>query len=75
MGVRFTSSKNTVSHVTLENSSDCTIDLAANDSKIYGDSADLRRGANNKVILDGNDNAWMGGTNVKGEGTAAQKDY
>lgn len=75
MGARFSSSEETVSHVKLNNSSNTTIDLAANDSKWYADRANIEGGANNKVILDGQDTANINGRGVKGEGTAAQKDY
>lgn len=75
MGATFTSSKGTVSHVNLSNSSNTTIDLAANDSKWYGDTATVEGGANNKVILDKEDTAQINGYDVEGQGTAAQKDY
>ena len=75
MGATFTSSENTVSHVDLKDSSNTTIDLAANDSKWYGDDAQVTGGANNKVILDNNDTATIEGNPVEGQGTAAQKDY
>ena len=75
MGATFTSSKDTVSHVNLSNSSNTTIDLAANDSKWYGDTATVEGGANNKVILDKEDTAQINGYDVEGQGTAAQKDY
>lgn len=75
MGATFTSSKDTVSHVALRNSSDTIIDLSANDSKWYGDDAKVSGGANNKVILDNNDTATIEGNPVEGQGTAAQKDY
>ena len=75
MGATFTSSENTVSHVDLKDSSNTTIDLAANDSKWYGDDVNVKGGANNKVILDNNDTANIEGCPVEGQGTAAQKDY
>lgn len=75
MGATFTSSKDTVSHVNLSNSSNTTIDLAANDSKWYGDTATVEGGANNKVILDKEDTAKINEYDVEGQGTAAQKDY
>lgn len=75
MGATFTSSKDTVSHVRLNNSSNTTINLAANDSKWYSDTANIDNGANNKVILDKEDTAIINGNSVKGQGTAAQKDY
>ena len=75
MGATFTSSGDTVSHVDLQNSSNTTIDLSANDSKWYGDNANVKGGANNKVILDKNDTANIEGCPVEGQGTAAQKDY
>ena len=52
MGATFTASKNTVSHVNLDNSSNTTIDLSANGSNWFGDEATVTGGANNKVILD-----------------------
>ena len=75
MGATFTSSGDTVSHVNLKDSSDTTIDLAANDSKWYGDNVNVSGGANNKVILDNNDTANIEGCPVEGQGVAAQKDY
>ena len=75
MGGYFTSSENTVSHVTLTNSSDTTIDLAANNSKWFADDATVKDGANNTVILDGQDTAIINNKSVEGEGSAAQKDY
>lgn len=75
MGGHFTSSENTVSHVTLNNSSNTTIDLAANDSKWFADEANVEYGANNTVILDKQDVARIEGHQVEGEGTATQKDY
>ena len=75
LGATFTSSKDTVSHVNLSNSSNTTINLAANDSKWYGDTATVEGGANNKVILDKEDTAQINGYDVEGQGTAAQKDY
>lgn len=75
MGATFTASKNTVSHVKLDNSSNTTIDLSANDSKWFGDEATVIDGANNKVILDKEDTANINGRKIEGQGTAAQKDY
>lgn len=75
MGATFTSSKNTVANVTLKDSENTTVDLAANDSSWYGDYAKIEGGSNNKVILDEEDKAVINGCNVTGEGTATQKDY
>lgn len=75
MGATFTSSKDTVSHVNLDNSSNTTIDLSANGSKWFGDEATVTGGANNKVILDKEDTAKINGRKIEGQGTAAQKDY
>ena len=75
MGATFTSSKDTVSHVELNNSSNTTIDLSANNSKWFGDKARVKGGANNKVILDKEDTAIINGHYIDGQGTAAQKDY
>lgn len=75
MGATFTSSKDTVSHVKLNNSSNTTIDLSANNSKWYGDDASIQGGANNRVILDKEDSARIKGRSINGQGTAAQKDY
>lgn len=75
MGATFTASKNTVSHVNLDNSSNTTIDLSANGSKWFGDEATVTGGANNKVILDKEDTAKINGRKIEGQGTAAQKDY
>lgn len=75
MGATFTASKNTVSHVNLDNSSNTTIDLSANGSKWFGDEATVTGGADNKVILDKEDTAKINGRKIEGQGTAAQKDY
>ncbi len=75
MGAKFTSSKETVTRVLLDNCSSTTVDLGANNSKWYGDAAQIRGGANNEVILDSNDSATINLKNIEGEGTAAQKDY
>lgn len=75
MGATFTSSKDTVSHVDLINSSNTTVDLSANNSKWYGDKANIQGGANNSVILDKEDTACINGRRINGQGTAAQKDY
>ncbi len=75
MGAKFTSSKETVTSVLLHNCSSTTVDLGANNSKWYGDTATVIGGANNKVILDSNDSARINGKNIEGEGAAAQKDY
>ncbi len=75
MGATFTASKNTVSHVNLDNNSNTTIDLSANGSKWFGDEATVTGGANNKVILDKEDTAKINGRKIEGQGTAAQKDY
>lgn len=79
MGATFTSHKDNVSYVNLNNSVDCTIDLAANNSKQYGDFANIQGGKNNEVILDKKDNMIYttsnGGTsaNVSGPGIQAQE--
>lgn len=75
MGATFTSSKDTVTTVNLQDSENCKIDLAANDSSYYADKANIKGGANNEVILDDEDAATIGDTHVCGRGTAAQKDY
>ncbi len=75
MGAKFTSSRNTVTNVKLENCSSTTVDLGANNSKWFGDSANILYGANNEVILDSNDSAIINKKIIDGEGTAAQKDY
>lgn len=75
MGATFTASKNTVSHVNLDNSSNTTIDLSANGSKWFGDEATVTGGADNKVILDKEDTAKINWRKIEGQGTAAQKDY
>lgn len=74
MGATFTSSRDTVSHVRLENSSNTTVDLSANNSKWFGDSATIAGGANNNVILDKKDTATINGVDIEGKGIAAQKD-
>ena len=75
MGAKFTAHKDNVAHGKLENCKDTTVDLAANDSSWYGDSATIEGGEGNEVILDEEDSASINGKTVKGQGTAAQKDY
>lgn len=75
MGATFSSSKDTVAHVKLENCESTTVDLAANRSRWYGDNAKIEGGQGNKVILDDEDSAKINGKSVKGEGIADQKDY
>ena len=75
MGATFTSHKDTVSDVELNDCKNTTVNLAANDSKWYGDSATIKGGEGNEVILDKEDSASINGKTVEGKGTAAQKDY
>ena len=75
MGATFSSSKDTVAHVKLENCESTTVDLAANRSRWSGDSANIKGGQNNRVILDNEDSAKINDKSVKGEGIADQKDY
>ena len=75
MGATFSSSKDAVSKVTLHECEDTKIDLAANDSKWYGDDATIKGGKNNTVKLDKQDSAQINGKMVEGKGTADQKDY
>lgn len=75
MGAKFSSSKDTVAHVRLEDCEDTTVDLAKNQSQWYGDDAKIEGGHGNRVILDDEDSARINGQAVKGEGTADQKDY
>lgn len=75
MGATFSSSRDTVAHVKLENCESTTVDLAANRSRWYGDNAKIEGGQGNKVILDDEDSAKINNKSVKGEGIADQKDY
>ena len=75
MGATFSTSKETVSTVTLTDSEDCTIDLSANESSWYGDKAYIEGGKNNSVILDDEDSAVINDVKIEGEGEADQKDY
>jgi hypothetical protein len=75
MGATFKSNKDTVSHVTLDNCNNTIVNLAANNSRWYGDAATIKGGEGNEVILDKNDTAVINGKSIDGEGTAAQKDY
>jgi hypothetical protein len=73
MGATFKSSKNNVSHVTLLNCKDTTVDLAANESRHYGDTARIYAkddGGNNKVILDEKDHATIAKTNLDSKNRA-----
>ena len=75
MGATFTSHKDTVSDVKLKDCKNTTVNLAANNSKWYGDEAKIEGGEGNEVILDDKDHAYKKGSRVEGKGTAAQKDY
>lgn len=77
MGATFTTSKESVSHVTLVNSENTTIDLSANNSKLYGDGARVIKGKNNTVKMDSQDHASFNirGPIIHAEGVATQKDY
>ena len=75
MGATFSSSKDTVSHVTLDDCVDTKVDLAKNQSRRYADHADVNGGYGNEVILDSKDTANIDGHNISGKGTAAQDSY
>ena len=75
MGATFTSSNDAQTKVYLENSSDCTIDLSANNSRLYPDEAIVIDGAKNKVVLDSKDEAEINDYDISGEGIANQEDY
>lgn len=75
MGATFTSSTKTVANVTVKDSSNVKVDLAANDSTLFGDTAIISDGENNVVKMDSKDIAKINSVTVEGEGTAAQKDY
>lgn len=75
MGATFTPSKGNISHVTLNDCKDTVVNLADNESRFFGDTATIKGGRNNEVILDKMDSATINGKTVKGKGTAAQKDY
>lgn len=57
MGATFSSSKKAISHVKLTDSYKTTINLAANDSKVFGDDASIVGGAENQLKLDPKDKA------------------
>ncbi|MBQ8460006.1 hypothetical protein IJ541_07880 [bacterium] len=75
MGATFSSSKDAVSHVNLNDCQDTKVDLAVNESSWFGDKASIQGGKGNRVILDSQDSAEIGYNVIKGEGTANQKDY
>lgn len=75
MGATFTTSKNTVAKVNLDNCYKCKVDLAANESSFYGDNAHIRGGNGNTVVLDSHDKASIHGKRIEGPGEADQKDY
>lgn len=75
MGATFTSSKDAVSNVDLKECQNVTVDLAANDSKLFGDYAYIDGGNDNRVKLDVKDSAYMNYKTIEGEGIADQKDY
>ena len=80
-GLEFKSSKESVSHVQLEDCNDGQIDLSANNSRHYGDSATISGGSGNEVIMDDQDTAQIEREGkvhpayTRGAGTAAQDDY
>ena len=75
MGAKFTSHKDTVSHVNLNDCTDCEIDLSANESVYYPDKAIVNGGSGNEVTLDERDIATIDGHIIKGQGTASQDSY
>jgi len=75
MGATFSSSENTVSHVTLDDCVDTTVDLAKNRSSWYADHAKVNGGHGNEVKLDDKDTARIDGHGISGRGTAAQDSY
>ena len=80
-GLQFKSSKEAVSKVKLKDCNDSTVDLSANNSRHYADSAIVEGGGGNEVIMDKKDKAQFDRPGrahhayVGGEGIAAQDDY
>lgn len=72
MGGYFTTSEESVSHVFLDNSSGTTINLGANDSKIFPDTGSIDGGAGNKLILDNQDWGYINGRGYRSKGTKVQ---
>ena len=75
MGATFSSSQDAISHVDLNDCENTKVDLAANDSRWFGDTASVQGGKGNRVILDSQDSAEIGYDSIEGEGIADQKDY
>jgi len=75
MGATFTSSTDTQVKVKLtDGSTDNYIDLAANDSKVFGDSAFIDGGSGNTVKLDNQDFANVDGQIIDSKGEHKQPD-
>ena len=74
-GAEFKSSKKTMCNVDVNDCENVTVDLAHNKTIFCGDVANIKGGKNNEVILDSKDYAYIKDEKIKGEGTAAQKDY
>ena len=72
MGATFKSSKKTIAKVGLEDCQDCIVDLAANNSLLLSDTVGIRKGSNNKVILDRQDYAYIDGVKIDEHGTHTQ---
>lgn len=76
MGAQFTSSRETVSHVTLNNCENTTVDLAANESTLFGDEAKVNGGKGNRIIMDKKDHMYYtddrGGMSSRIEGPGIQ---
>ena len=69
----FQASKQCNTYVELVNCRDTGVDLSVNSGR--SDYAIINDGYFNRVHLDSNDEACINHTRVKGEGSAAQKDY
>lgn len=79
MGAKFTSHKDNVSKVTLQDCVDTMVNLAANNSRVWGDTVKIKGGSGNEVVLDKKDSATIvqpkRNINIEGKGIAAQNAY
>lgn len=72
MGAEFTTTEQTKTKFYLTDCENCTVDLSANKSIIFSDSAHIEGGSGNKVILDKVDMCMIDGKEMKAPGEYKQ---